>query len=209
SSAAISRSNRALRADPRRRRSRAKLGMLQDARDGRAHAFPARGFFRELPASRFGERVELRAAIVLGIAPRRLDPPLLLERIQRPLIDLQDVPRNLLETLRDPPAVHRARRERAQDEEIERALKEIAFGRHEALDCRDPEGSRYSSLLSHVCQALNSNGRPRKSRTSVAGGFEPPGASTVSRYLRATSAASRLLRSNWLKRSFAITSDHM
>ncbi len=54
--------------------------------------------------------VELRATVVLGITPRRFDPGLLLEavqrRVERALVHLQDVLRNLLETLGDAPAVH-------------------------------------------------------------------------------------------------------
>src|SRR4051812_17462447 len=49
----------------------------------------------------------------------------------------------------------------------------------------------HCSRLSHASHALKSNGRPRKSRTSSAAGFEPPGARTVSRYLRETSLSSR------------------
>ena len=43
------------------------------------------------------------------------------------------------------------------------------------------EGTRYLSRFSHASQALKSKGRPRKSLTSPAAGFEPAGASTVSR----------------------------
>ena len=69
--------------------------VLQDAADGGGDALPVRGFFRELLAARPGQRVELRAAVVLGVAPRRFDPALLLEpvqrRVERPLIDLEDI----------------------------------------------------------------------------------------------------------------------
>src|SRR5436190_17490217 len=40
-----------------------------------------------------------------------------------------------------------------------------------------------SSRFSHASHALKSNGRPRKSRSSSAAGFEPPAARIASRYL--------------------------
>ena len=59
------------------------------------------------------QRVELGPAIVLRIAPVRPDPPLVFKpvqrRVKRPLANLQHVFRNLLNALRDTPAMHRPR----------------------------------------------------------------------------------------------------
>src|SRR5688572_24570412 len=65
------------------------------------------------------------------------------------------------------------------------------------------------SWFSQARYAASLNGRPRKSSTSLAAGFEPPGASTAWRYFAGIFGSSRLALSNWLNRSFAITSDHM
>src|SRR5262245_34536186 len=70
-------------------------------------------------------------------------------------------------------------------------------------------GTAYSSWFNQFSHALNSKGRPRKSLTSDAAGFDPPGASTAFRYLAATPGARRSPASNWLNMSFAMTSDHI
>jgi hypothetical protein len=46
-------------------------------------------------------------------------------RVERALVDLQDVLRDLLNALGDRPAVERLRLQRPQDEQVERARKEI------------------------------------------------------------------------------------
>ena len=46
-------------------------------------------------------------------------------RIERPLLDLQYVVRDLNDALGDGPAVHRFERKRLQDEEVESALQQI------------------------------------------------------------------------------------
>ena len=78
-----------------------------------------------------GQPVELRAPVVVRVAPRRLDPALLLEPVERrvegPLIDLEDILRHLLQALGDAPSMHVARRQRAENEEVERALEEVAL----------------------------------------------------------------------------------
>src|SRR5436853_690529 len=57
--------------------------------------------------------------------------------------------------------------------------------------------------------AAKLKGRPRKSLTISAAGREPPGASIVSPYCRATLGTSMRERSNLLNKSLAITSDHI
>ena len=48
----------------------------------------------------------------------------------RTLADLEDIARKLLDAQRDAPAVHGLEHERAQDEQIERALQKIGGWRH-------------------------------------------------------------------------------
>ena len=66
-----------------------------------------------------GELVVLRPPAELGDGPLRLDPALMLEAMQRgierALVDLQHVFGDLLDALRDRPAVQRLRLERPQD----------------------------------------------------------------------------------------------
>src|SRR3954471_1925011 len=143
-------SNAEVRTDPRRRRNivttdmayltsfraapfaaAARLRMLQHARDGGGDPLPVRGFLRELLAPGPRQRVELRAPVVLGITPRRLDPALLLETVERgverSLVHLQHVLGQLLQPLRDAPAVHVAGGKGAENQQVEGALQQVAL----------------------------------------------------------------------------------
>ena len=104
---------------------------LEDPRDGVGHPRPVLAFLGELAAAVAREPVVLGLAVVLRRVPFRVDPALLLQpvkrRVERALIDAQHVARDLLDALRDAPAVHRLERERLQDEHVERALQEILF----------------------------------------------------------------------------------
>ena len=99
----------------------------KDQCNGRGHLLPVRQFFFELLAAGFREGVKLGAAIIFGGAPFRADPFLAFQAIERgierALLDLQDVARDLLDALGDAPAVHRFERESFQDQQIERALQ--------------------------------------------------------------------------------------
>jgi hypothetical protein len=57
-------------------------------------------------------------------------------RIQRTLVHLQNLPRNLLDAFRNRPSVHGAGLECPKDQEIERALQKVepGLGRH-GVDC--------------------------------------------------------------------------
>ena len=84
----------------------------------------------EAALARFRDRVELRVAVVFRLLPRAFDPPFLLEpherRIERPLIELQRMVGDLLEPRRQRIRVLRPhRRQRAQNDQIERALEEL------------------------------------------------------------------------------------
>ena len=53
-------------------------------------------------------------------------------RVHRALLDLQDAARDLLDALRNGPAVLRLERERLQDQEVQSALRQVdAFIRHD------------------------------------------------------------------------------
>ena len=85
---------------------------LHHAADGRGHALPLAGFDRQLPAPGWREPVVLRPPAQLRDGPLGVDPALVLEamerRVERALVDLQDVLGDLLDALRDRPAVQRA-----------------------------------------------------------------------------------------------------
>src|SRR5690348_18434886 len=76
-----------------------------------------------LPAGR-RERVETGAAVVLRRAPLAADVAVeqesLQRGVQRALTNLEDLTRDLAQSLRNPVAVHRPALKRAEDEEIER-----------------------------------------------------------------------------------------
>src|ERR1051326_2807213 len=95
---------------------------------------PVRELGVEAPAARRGQRVELRLAPAVGRAPLGFDPPLLLERVERrverSLLHLQLVFRDLLDALRDRPAMLRLERDDFQNEEVERALDEVVWFAH-------------------------------------------------------------------------------
>src|SRR5207302_4811035 len=78
------------------------------------------------------ELVVLCAAIVVGRTPRGTDPSAALEpmqcRVERALWNLKRVARDLVDALGNPPAVHRLERERFENQEIERALRQVESG---------------------------------------------------------------------------------
>ena len=75
------------------------------------------------------ERVELRAARVLRLAPLGVEPARALQPLERGEeragIDLEHAARDLLDAPRDAEAVHRLEAERLEDEHVERALDDI------------------------------------------------------------------------------------
>ena len=97
-------------------------------RDGLGQTSPLARLFRQLPATAGGELVKARAAVVVGHAPFRPQPSRGLEslqcRVERAVVDEQRALRRSLNGERDPVAVVRSKRQRAQDEEIECSLEE-------------------------------------------------------------------------------------
>src|SRR5438270_2497491 len=139
SSSASSRSTSARRVSARNRRARRcmntmcesalSLGRSHDGVDRRGEPPPTCGFVAELPLPGFRQLVELCLPVVFRRSPLRVDPAAILEaverRIERALIDLQHVARDLLDPLRDAPAVHRLERERLENQHVERALQDV------------------------------------------------------------------------------------
>ena len=102
---------------------------MQHALDHADHAVELGVFGRQLPAAGGGQRVVARAAVVLRRAPLGLHPAVeqqpLERRIQRTLPDPEHVVRRHPQVLDDAVAVLGAWPERLQDEQLERAGKEI------------------------------------------------------------------------------------
>src|SRR5262249_3266722 len=90
---------------------------------------PVRGLGVELPAAEPRQRVELRAAVVLGLLPLRVDPALLLELVEGggegALAHLKDVRRERAQAPADRPPVHGLESEDLQQEKVEGALDEV------------------------------------------------------------------------------------
>src|SRR6185437_8004412 len=108
---------------------RAPLSDVEYELDGVHVPPPAVRLGADRAPARRGEPVVLGPAVVLARPPFALDPALLLEplqrRIERTLIDVEHAARHLLNARADPPAVHRLEGERLQDEEVERAPKDV------------------------------------------------------------------------------------
>src|SRR5438105_3456716 len=98
-------------------------------------ASPGRFLLAQLPASRWRQPIESRAAVVLGDTPGRLDASGALEPVQcfveRCVLDLDDAIGALPDPTRDGVAMHLAPKEGPEDEHVERALEQIErFGGH-------------------------------------------------------------------------------
>ena len=110
---------------------RGGFACVEDPGDGVGHPRPVLALFGQLAAAGPRQPVVLGLAVVLGRVPLGSIQPACFETmergIERALIDLQHVSRDLLDALRDAPAVHRLERQRLQDEHVERALEEILF----------------------------------------------------------------------------------
>src|SRR5678816_56399 len=131
------RSHMAIRFVPRMPTS--SLRGAQELFDRDDESPPALGFGAECFAAEGGQAVVLGAAVVVREAPFAVDPLLLLEalegRIQRPLVDLEHAVGRLLDTLGDPPAMHRREGERPQNEQVDRAAERLV-GRFAHKDLR-------------------------------------------------------------------------
>src|ERR1035437_6616202 len=101
---------------------------IQNERDRLRELLPFTHFARELPSTERGELVESRRTVVRRGAPARSDPLPRLEalkcRIERAVVDEERFARGALDGRGDALAVLRAAEQRAQDEQVERPLKE-------------------------------------------------------------------------------------
>src|SRR5262245_11349968 len=113
----------------RRRKKPVMSGALQHPVDRRDQLGELRALVGEPPLSGSGQGVEAGAAIVLGRTPFGIDVAVeeqsLQGRIERALAHLEDILREELEPLRDAVSVHRLARENPQNQEIERAGKQV------------------------------------------------------------------------------------
>src|SRR5262249_41555533 len=111
------------------------LSLFQHLSDGGGELAPGALLHLELLAAAARQRVVLGAAVVVGRAPLRVDEAPPLEggegRVERALLDLEHAARDLVEPLRDRPAVPRPERQGLEDEEVERPLWQFdAFVAH-------------------------------------------------------------------------------
>src|SRR5205085_12522256 len=107
----------------------------EKGRDQIGRLVPFARFARQLLASRRGERIELRAAIVLGLTPFRFDGSLLLELeecgVERTVIEGKPILARLLDPASDAVAVERSEDiEGLENHQGQRALLHVQFLRH-------------------------------------------------------------------------------
>jgi len=118
------------------------LPLGEDQPHGRGQAVPALFLDFELLLAGARQRVELGLAPGLGGAPFRAQPLLLLEpmqgRVERSLVDLDGVSRDLLDALGDGVAVGGPEGQDLQDEHVQGALRDReSFGRHRVTSTFD------------------------------------------------------------------------
>src|SRR6266566_3223199 len=101
----------------------------QHQRDRLRQALPICPFALQLPASRPRQLVEFGVAARFGGFPFGLEPSARLEtvesRIERALLDLKNVLRDLLQPLRNGVAVQWAERGHLKNQHVERALEQV------------------------------------------------------------------------------------
>src|SRR4051812_48703598 len=111
---------------------RRRPGRRDDHPDRLGVPLPFRELGRELTFAEGGETIVLRLAVVFGVAPFGLEPAALLEtmqrRVERALLDLQPVFRDVLDPAQDAQAVHRTPAQRLEDDEVEGAADEVEIG---------------------------------------------------------------------------------
>ena len=109
-------------------------GSAKDEEHGFGVARPVSGAAFELCPSFRGELVELRAPVVVGHAPLRLEPAAVLHAVERgvqsALVHTQGLARGLEDPRGDVVAVSRPEDERLEHQHIERAAEEVEIGVH-------------------------------------------------------------------------------
>src|SRR5262245_37341289 len=120
--------------------------------DCRRQALPAGLFPFQVLATGSGQAIETGPTIVVGHPPRGRDPTVTFQtlqgRIQRALLQLEDIVRQLLDPLGDGPSVQRLQRNGLEYQEIHGALHEVDRLAHSVTpyDSRQEDGSNYCRL---------------------------------------------------------------
>jgi hypothetical protein len=95
---------------------------FEDQADGCRQSFPTRGFGFELGSAFAGEAIKLCLATSVGVLPIRSEEPAVFEPVQcgveRPLGNLDNVARNLLQALRYGVPMYGAERDNFQDQKV-------------------------------------------------------------------------------------------
>src|SRR5216683_3932160 len=111
-------------------------GGSQDAVDGADELIPPAGLFGQLPAPGGSQPVIAGLAIVFRRAPERRDPGAILQamqsRVERAVLDLQNLIRAMLDHVSDGVSVRRAKSQRLQEQQVERTLDQVALQRSSA-----------------------------------------------------------------------------
>jgi len=109
---------------------------VQDSSDALCHAVPLFGFAFRPALSGRGKPVILRLPIVFRLAPFASDPALVFQairrRIQRALLNLQTIFRNLLDAQQNAVAVQWAEGNGLEDQHVERTLQNVQLVVHES-----------------------------------------------------------------------------
>src|SRR5262245_19066123 len=104
---------------------------LQQSRYRRHSTVPVGSLEIELFSPRASERIELRPAGVIGLAPHGIQPPNTLQplkrREERPGVDFEDATCNLLNPAGDFEAMHLFQAERFENELVQRALDQVCI----------------------------------------------------------------------------------
>src|SRR5205807_8736290 len=93
-------------------------------------------------------------------------------RVQRALWDLKGFARDLMDALGDRPAVHRLERERFEDQEVERALRQVESGVVHGSSCASTGRWKYAAALVEG-QWVRSHCRLGRAQPK-SGRFKPP-----------------------------------
>src|SRR6185369_12861551 len=119
------------------------LGSLENPANCFGDAVPVGALSFELSLSGFREFIKLSPSIVFRHSPLRLDPAAFLHtvkrRIERAILDFEQIFRRFVYALNETVAVHRSTRQSVQDQQLQRALHQVrAFTCHEVspLDCQ-------------------------------------------------------------------------
>src|SRR6185436_4099940 len=102
------------------------LGSLENPANCFGDAVPVGALSFELSLSRFGEFIKLGSSIIFRHSPLRLDPAAFLHtvkrRIERAILDFEQIFRRLVYTLDNTVAVHLPTRQSIQDQQLQRPL---------------------------------------------------------------------------------------